>query len=154
MLDDSQVTRAALSHPGPAPNTLVSRRIVIVRCVRDMTPLMRLVQSCITCYQWRVEERDDWRALLDSMQADRTVLQQQNSRLEVRRVQIAAVLFCSSVLHLLSGLMDRSTLQMIWLTEHDIFDAMGLVLRGQVTKSGESKTGGNTCNLFFQIATW
>ncbi|CAN0553706.1 unnamed protein product, partial [Ectocarpus sp. 12 AP-2014] len=32
--------------------------------------------------QWRVEERDDWRALLDSMQADRTALQRQNDRLE------------------------------------------------------------------------
>lgn len=34
--------------------------------------------------QWRVEERDDWRALLDSMQEDRTELQQKNARLEVR----------------------------------------------------------------------
>ncbi|CAM9961441.1 unnamed protein product, partial [Ectocarpus sp. 6 AP-2014] len=32
--------------------------------------------------KWRVEERDDWRALLDSMQADRTALQRQNDRLE------------------------------------------------------------------------
>ncbi|CAN0546924.1 unnamed protein product, partial [Ectocarpus sp. 12 AP-2014] len=32
--------------------------------------------------KWRVEERDDWRALLDSMQADRTTLQRQNDRLE------------------------------------------------------------------------
>eukprot|EP00903_Cladosiphon_okamuranus_P013479 g12554.t1 len=32
--------------------------------------------------KWRVEERDDWRALLDSMQADRTALQHQNDRLE------------------------------------------------------------------------
>ncbi|CAN0053821.1 unnamed protein product, partial [Hapterophycus canaliculatus] len=32
--------------------------------------------------KWRVEERDDWRALLDSMQNDRTVLQHQNDKLE------------------------------------------------------------------------
>eukprot|EP00904_Undaria_pinnatifida_P005974 jgi/Undpi1/2506/HiC_scaffold_13.g05885.m1 len=32
--------------------------------------------------KWREEERNDWRALLDSTQEDRTALQQQNTRLE------------------------------------------------------------------------
>ncbi|CAN0499005.1 unnamed protein product, partial [Laminaria digitata] len=32
--------------------------------------------------KWREEERNDWRALLDSTQEDRTTLQHQNTRLE------------------------------------------------------------------------
>lgn len=36
--------------------------------------------------QWRIEERNDWKALLESMQTDRTVLQQQTARLKVKYV--------------------------------------------------------------------
>lgn len=36
--------------------------------------------------QWRIEERDDWKALLESMQTDRTVLQQQTARLKVQEI--------------------------------------------------------------------
>lgn len=45
--------------------------------------------------QWRVEERDDWRALLDSMQADRTALQHQNDRLEVSFARAVALVLLS-----------------------------------------------------------
>eukprot|EP00752_Nemacystus_decipiens_P007024 g6301.t1 len=51
--------------------------------------------------KWRVEERDDWRALLDSMQADRTALQHQNDRLEAELTRCITALLsifpsCSS----------------------------------------------------------
>lgn len=37
-------------------------------------------------HQWRIEERNDWKALLESMQTDRTVLQQQTARLKVKGI--------------------------------------------------------------------
>ncbi|CAM9136524.1 unnamed protein product [Pylaiella littoralis] len=42
--------------------------------------------------KWRVEERDDWRALLDSMQSDRTALQHRNDKLEVDLARCIAML--------------------------------------------------------------
>lgn len=69
----------------------------VVYCVRQNDPLRSLGAFLKCVYQWRVEERDDWRALLDSMQEDRTVLQQQNARLEVRRRLITVVFFVFEV---------------------------------------------------------
>lgn len=69
----------------------VTGRVVVAKFFRIQNTLVSVsvTNDSIPCVndpphrQWRVEERDDWRALLDSMQSDRTALQQQNERLEV-----------------------------------------------------------------------
>lgn len=70
-----------LCHPAlPTSHVLV----IFILTLVSMAWTRHVVNLRCPVPKWRIEERDDWRALVDSMQADRNTLQEENARLHVR----------------------------------------------------------------------